>query len=334
MTVEAHPVDTLLRGITGDPSPTISEILGARRRLSAAIAAEARRGRRGGFLASPWWRRTSAALSAAALVVAAVAVAGTLRPRPVTALGDLAQVAERIDQPVVGAGEYAFAGSTDDVLQIVAGVDVGLPDREAVAYVLEIVTDRWVAPDGTIHEERLVQSPRFFDADAERAYYGSDLPEADRLGTLVVGDFAPESTELGVRDWPLDSGDLLETMRIHVSSEGRELDDTAAIIELAADLLRPSNAPAELRSAVFEAMSLLDVEAAKLDSGGVVVTYETVDEFGIESEFTLEFDAAANLVRERKVWLEDAPMFGVPAGTVVLDSQSSPSRVVESLERP
>ena len=336
MIAEAHPVDTLLRGITGEPSPTHADVLGGRRALLRAIATESQPSTRGVSVPSIWWRRATAVLSVAALVVAAVAVAGLLRPQPVTALGDLARVAEQVEAPAISSGEYRYAGSTDVTLEFRAGSELGLDERDTVVYLLPHVRDRWVDEAGSIHEELLTLEPRFFDPDVEAAYYASGVDKADRVGETVVSDFAQESlTVFGVREWPTDTDELLDAMGVYVSSQGNDVDATGPLVELAADLLRWSSATPELRSAVIEALGTLDVEVTeRIDVDGLAVAVTFVDVSGIRSRLILEFDEDANLVRERHVWLEDVPALGVPAGTVVLDSQLSPGRVVGSLHRP
>lgn len=336
MTVEAHPVDTLLRAIAGEPSPTRDDVLAARRSLLRAIATEAQRSVKGFSLPSIWWRRVTAAISVAALVVAAVAVAGLLRPQPVTALGDLARVAERVEPLAIASGEYTYTASTEVRLESRAGSDMGLDDRGDLVYLLPLVRDRWLAADGSIHEEVLVGSPQFFDPEVEAAYYASGFAEVDGVGITTVSDYQQESgTVLGDRDWPTDTSELLDAMRAYTSSQGDAVIGDAQLVELAADLLRSSEASPELRGAVLEALGRLDVDVnERVGEAGLAVAIDFVDVAGISSRLILEFDADANLVREREVWLEGVPELDIPAGTVILDSQLSPGRVVGSLHRP
>jgi hypothetical protein len=179
----------------------------------------------------------------------------------------------------------------------------------------------------------MIGDPTFFDRAVADAYAASGLAEQDRVGATEVNEFTPEATVLGVRDWPTDRDSLLEAMVAYVSNQGREVAEVAAVVELASDLLRASGASPELRAAVIGALDELEVEVtARTGGDGVAVAFDYVDE--VRARRVLEFDRESNLVRDRLVWLEDAPLYGVPAGTAFFDSQLSPSRVVESLKRP
>ena len=333
MSAEAHAVDTLLRDLAGDPSPSSNDVLAGRRRLASAIAAEVRPQARRRSLAHAWWRRSVVAASAVALVVAVVAVAGLLRPQPVTALGELAHVAERVEPVALSGGEYFYTRSVESQLIIVTGSEIGLDDRAYAAYLLPLVRDRWVDGDGDIYEEVTVGAPQFFDDAVEAAYAMSGLAGQDGVGSTEVSEFTPEVTVLGVRNWPTNPDALRNAMAAYASNQGREISDDAALVELAGNLLRATGATPELRAAVIGVLDDLDVDVTTRSAGsGVVVALDYQDE--LRARLILEFDDDANLVRDRLVWLEDAPLYGVPAGTAFFDARLSPSRVVESLTRP
>jgi len=331
VSAEAHSVDIVLRDVAGDPSPSASDVLAGRRLLVSAIAAErapdARRRAHG-----IRWRWVAAASSVVALV-AAVAVTGLLRPRPVTALGELAQVAERVERAPLAAGTYDYVRATESRLLVVAGSEIGLADRAYVAYAVPLVRDRWVSGDGVIHEEVTHGQPVFFDSVVEAAYATSGLAVVDRIGATDVAEFTREATVLGVREWPTSRDELVVAMRAYVSGRGSDVAEVAALVDLAADLLRASGATPKLRGAVIAALDTLDVDVAtRREGGGLAVAVEFEDV--VRARRVLEFDASANLVRDRLMWLEDAPLYGVPAGTAFFDTQLSPSRVVESHTRP
>ncbi len=333
MSAEAHAVDTLLRDLAGDPSPSSNDVLAGRRLLASAIAAEARPLVRRRSLDHAWWRGVSVAASAVALVVAVVAVTGLLRPQPVTALGELAHVAERMEPVALSGGDYLYTRSVETQLIIVTGSEIGLVDREYAAYSLPLVRDRWVDGRGEVYEEVTVGAPVFFDDVVEAAYAASDLPERDGVGATEVSEFTPEATVLGVRTWPTNPDELYDAMAAYVSNQGREIPEAAALVELAGDLLRATNADPELRAAVIGVLDDLDVDVTTRSAGsGVAVTLDYQDE--LRARLILEFDDDANLVRDRLVWVEDAPLYGIPAGTAFFDTQLNPSRVVGSLTRP
>lgn len=333
MSAEAHAVDTLLRDLTGDPSPSPSDVLAGRRLLASAIAAEARPLVRRRSLDHAWWRRISVAASAVALVVAVVAVTGLLRPQPVTALGELAHVAERVEPVALSGGQYLYTRSFESQLIIVTGAEIGLVDRAYAAYSLPIVRDRWVDEDGGIYEEVSVGAPEFFDDAVEAAYGASGLAEQDGVGTTEISEFTPEATVLGARNWPTDPAALRDAMRAYASNQGRDISDDAALVELAGNLLRATGASPALRAAVIGVLDDLDVDVTTRSAGsGLVVALDYQDE--VRARLILEFDDDANLVRDQLVWLEDAPSYGVPAGTAFFDTQLSPSRVVGSLTQP
>jgi hypothetical protein len=301
--------------------------------LASAIAAEARPTVRRRSLDHAWWRRISVAASAVALVVAVVAVTGLLRPQPVTALGELAHVAERVPPVALSAGEYLYTHSVETQLIIVTGPEIGLVDREYAAYSLPLVRDRWVDGRGEVYEEVTVGAPVFFDDEVGAAYAASDLAASDGVGTTEVSEFTPEVTVLGVRNWPTDPDALRNAMAAYASNQGRAIPQEAALVELAGNLLRATGAAPELRAAVIEVLDDLGVDVTgRSDGTGVAVALEYEDE--LRSRLILEFDDDANLVRDRLVWLEDAPLYGVPAGTAFFDTQLSPSRVVGSRTQP
>ena len=333
MSAETHAVDTLLRDLAGDPSPSSDDVLAGRRLLASAIAAEARPMVRRRSLDHAWWRRISVAASAVALVVAVVAVIGLLRPQPVTALGELAHVAERVPPVALSAGEYLYTRSVETQLIIVTGPEIGLMDREYAAYSLPLSRDRRVDGRGEVYEEVTVGAPVFFDDEVEAAYAASDLAARDGVGTTEVSEFTPEVTVLGVRNWPTDPGALRNAMAAYASNQGRAIPPEAALVELAGNLLRATGAAPELRAAVIEVLDDLGVDVtAGSDGTGVAVALDYDDE--LRARMTLEFDDDANLVRDTLVWLEDAPLYGVPAGTAFFDTRLSPSRVVGSLTQP
>lgn len=338
LTPETHPVDQLLRAVTGDPAPSLADHLSGRRALADAIASEGAGARvrsrpaRGFRPVASWWRPASLATSALVLAIAVVAVAGLLRPQPVTALGELAEVAERVAAPAADAGEYLYTRTFEASVTSVLASELGLDRDGYVSYVRRVFEERWVALDGSVHREITFQSPVFFDAEAEAAFAASLHGDFEPVGETVIDDFV-EVSVLDARSWSEEAATLLGEMRTFVTNEGNAIVNDAAVVELAADLLRAPDATPELRSAALGALDLMDVEIQqRSNTESVIVSIQyTVD---VVQRLELEFDSMANLVGERLIQLEASPVAGTPAGAVLQDSTYSPARVVPSLDAP
>ena len=264
------------------------------------------------------------------LVFAVVAVTGLLRPQPVTALGELAEVAEQVAPPTAATGEFIYTRTLESAVTSLPGAELGLDDRIDVAFLERSVVERWVAPNGSIHEERTFEAPVFFDSEAEAAYVASEPVGSELVGQTTVDDFTPTSI-LGERAWPEDPEELLVAMRTFVTNEGSAVISDASVIGLAADLMRAPKATPSLRSAVLGAVDLMDVEIQERSNGrAVIVSLQFTEE--VLQRFELEFDADANLVRERLVYLEALPEAGIPAGATIEETVYSVPRVVDSLD--
>ncbi len=339
MTPEVHPVDALLRAAVGDPAPSLADQMRGQRALAEVIAAEhidgatLSRSPRRSSSPAPWWRPASLATAALVLLFAVVAVAGLLRPQPVTALGELAEVAERVASPTAGASEYVYTRTSESSLSTVAGAELGLDHREFVSYLQRFVVERWEAPDGSVHQETIFEAPKFFDAEAQAAYAGSPLETFEAVGEVRVDNFAAAPSILSARAWPETPEDLLSAIQVYITNEGNAVVAEARVMELAADLLRATGAKPELRSAVLGALDLMDVEIQeRSNTQSVIVSLQyTLD---VRHRLELEFDANAFLIREKLVRLDASTLAGTPAGAVVQESMYSPARIVDSLDAP
>ncbi len=337
MSYEDHPVDTLLRALAVDPGPTYADVLTGRRALEAAIAAgvaapgRALPHRR--WLPSNWLRHASAGAVAAAVLIAVVVGAGVLRPEPVTALGELAQVAERAEAVSAGRGEYTYTRASEIAPRFVDRADLGLEGTGQVVYLVPTERERWLASDGVIIEATTYGDPAFFDAAAEAAYEAVGMAERDQIGQTVVSEYRSTDSILDQRAWPSDPGALLVALRSQVSSEGNPIAETAAIVELAAELLSETNAAPGLRAAVIEVLDELGLEVVERSNGAaVVVGVEYVDTVPVRRE--LVFDGDANLVAERVVLIDGDSSVGIPAGAVLEQSTFEPVRTVDSVDLP
>ncbi len=178
-----------------------------------------------------------------------------------------------------------------------------------------------------------VGEPEFFDAEAEAAYRTGSLSIFDGVGEVFVNDFTAEATDLGARSWPTEPAALIAAMRAYVSGQGSSIAEDAAVVELAADLLRVSTAPPELRAAVIRILDRAGVDVAeRAEAEGVVVSIRYVDQ--VLTLLELEFDADANLILERVTWLDEFPLAGTPAGAILQESVYTPAQVVDSYDRP
>lgn len=339
VTYEPHPVDTLLRAAAGDPSPSYADVLKARQALDAAIAAEtvspplaASRPRRVPPFRS-WWRPVSTAAVVMAILIVVVAVAGLLAPEPVTALGELATVAERRDPVVAAESQYAYSRLEQVRTEFLEGADMGLPERGVVAFQLPRQRETWRAGDGSVFERTIIGEPLFFDSETEAAFAASGLDERFQVGEVTESEYVETRSILAERLWPTDAGVLLAAMRSWVSNEGNPVSETAAVVELAGELLRETGAEPELRAAVLRALDELGLDTFASDDGRrTTVAIQYVD--GEVVRLELQFDADANLVAERLIWVDDSSELGVAAGTAILQSEYSPVRTVDSIDVP
>lgn len=328
MSTQGHPLDLLLREATGSPQASETEYLHGRRMLNAAIAAEAKRA--SGFARAGQWLPRLAAAGAAFVLVIAIGISiSLLQPPPVTALGELANVAERVERTSAADGEYLYSRESGVSIHVRDGADLGEPELGLVAYLLPINEETWVA-NGTRFVSRATLQPVFFSAEAEAAYFAAGLDVSDG-----VGETREETTNQPVqiideRDWPTTPGQLRQAMRSYVSNEGTAVATDVQLVELAATLLRETDASPDLRAATIRVLEDLDVEVTERgDGSGLSVGIEYTD--GVAKMRVIEFDAESNLVREYERWLEGDPQLGVPAGTIVYDATFSPVRIVAEM---
>lgn len=297
--------------------------------LNAAIAAEAQR--------TPGWSRVRgllprlAAAGVAFVMVVAIGIGISLvRPKPVTALGELANVAERVEIARAADGEYLYSTSTGVSINFRDGADIGRPELGAFAYLVPRTVETWIADDVMI-VARTTMQPKFFDPAAERAYFEAGLDADDGIGQTTEDTLSMADQIIDQRDWPTSPGQLQQAMEAYASNEGSQVATDVQLVELAAVLLRETEASPRLRAAVLRVLEDLDVDVATTSDGGVSVAIEFVD--GVRRLRVIEFDAQANLVREYETWVDGDRRLGVPAGTVVHEAAYSPVRVVTEIPR-
>lgn len=325
MNTQGHPLDLLLREATGSPEPTESDYLHGRRMLNAAIAAETRTS--AGLSRVGSWLPRVAAIGASFVVVVAIGIAISLvRPQPVTALGELANVAEQVERTAPADGEALYSRSSQTALMVREGADFGFPELGTVGYLVPRNVETWIS-DGTWRVSRATLQPIFFDPEVERAYFEAGLDAQDGIGLTVEDTFSAPDQIVDERNWPTTPGLLRQALESYVSNEGSSTADDHRVVELAAVLLRETNASPELRAAAIRVLEDLDVDVTERSDGqGVSVGFEYVNV--VPRMRVIEFDADSNLIREYEKLLEDDVELGIPAGTIVTDATYSPVRVV------
>lgn len=331
MTGDAWSVDELLRAATGDPRPPEEIVERGRRVLVAAIHEETARpatvARR---TWSPRWAVAGVILTlVAALVVTGVVVA----PQPVTALAQLAEVAEKVTVPVPSEGEYLFTSAEETVMSMRSGSELGLPALETAAYLLPTSTLSW--SDGAmVHEEMTVGHPVFFSPEVEAAYEASGLAEEEQVGEVIVSDYEVVVDDLSVQAWPTEAEELRDAMAAYVSGEGSAVPEEARIIDLAANLLREGREPAEVRAAVLRVLDSLEGVTVTEAGDIVTVAVEYADDLGVPTRTELRFDRESRLVGQSVVWPDGFAAVGAPPGTPVYEARYVPAQVVDSLDVP
>ncbi len=314
---DTHPVDVLLRAAVGEPLPTTDDVLAGRRMLLAAMRAEQERAATPS-VATSRPRRGFAVASVTALVLAVVVGASLLTPTPVTALGDLAVVAERLPAVPLGDEAYVYTKTAETSIQYHPAEALGLPTTGTVAYLLPIVRERWEGSDGIADESVRIGEPRFFDPAHKRAYNQSGLRESDGVGTLDEGGFSSVPNLLDERDWSTDPVELLEQMRVTASSQAGSDPEDAAIVSVAKNLLVDPATEPGLRSSLLQALAILDPgEIVRSPNGEVVLSVEFIDAADVPTRIEIEFDRNSNVREFRRIQPQGDPVSGVPPGTAV-----------------
>lgn len=327
MTDDSAGIDDLLRRLTGDPVPGPATIDAGRMRLMAAIHQEtavhviARR-----RSAAPWLRR----VAVAAAVVAVALTFSVITPTEVTALGDLAQVAETVAPTVATEGQYVYQVTDQAGLDSLSRADLGLRGDGIVAYLRSVQVHTWETADA-IREEVVLGIPLFFDDVAQAAYRGSPAEARERPGTATSGERERVPTRLDVRVWPTTSDALRSAMEAQVSNEPAARPQAAQVMGLAGELLRDPRIEADLRSAVIRVLDGIDGVVVGHIGDGVTVSLRYTAPPGGDTLYTLAFDGQGRLLRETETWLDGNQDLGVPAGTIVFDRRYGIPMVVDSI---
>lgn len=311
------PFDVLREQIQ-TPEPTPEDVATARGRLQQAIAAERRSAR-------PWrdWRVLAGVTAAVALVVA-VPLATTSRAQ--AALTEIAQASREAAPLEVPLGSFVATTSERSDLAIRPGEDFEL-DQEFVAYLLPTTRQVWRQPEEQFVMIRTtVGTPSFFDPLHEQAYYSAELDKADRIGKTVVDQFTDVADPILEVEWPRDPDQLLSAMNEFIGGTADSETTPSDLFTLAANLLRETNPPPELRGSILEVLAGLPLD---LDQDGDTSIKVSVLDDG--RRLTMELSVHGDLLSESTTLLEADPTLGIPVGTLISESTYQMARVVDEL---
>jgi hypothetical protein len=312
----------VLREQVQKPEPTSEQVAAARARLQRAITAEQNADKR---LRVGWNWRAVAAITVAAVLVGVAIPLLTTSPAQ-AALVEIAQAARQATPLDVPSGSYIAATSERVDIGIRPGEDFGL-DQESVAYLLPTTRRVWRQPiEQFVLIQTTVGEPTFFDSSHERAYYAAGLDAADQIGKTIVEQFADVTDPIIETDWPINSHDLLQAMEEFIGESGEVQSSPADIFLLAADLLRETNPPPELRAAVLEVLSDLPLDVEH--HGQLSTTVSLIDS---DRQLTMELSHVGALIAETITLVNEDPEHGIPAGTVLTDVHYHLPEVVDEL---
>lgn len=309
----------VLREQMQTPEPTPEDVAKARGRLEQAIAAERRRVRH-------WrdWRVLAGVAAAVALVLVAVPLATTSRAQ--AALTEIAQASREATPLEVPTGSFVATTSERTDLAIRPGEDFEL-DREFVAYLLPTTRQVWRQPEEQFVLIRTtVGTPVFFDPLHEQAYYAAELDKADRIGETVVDQFTDVADPILEAEWPSDPDQLLTAMNEFIGGTADSETQPADLFTLAANLLRETNPPPELRGSILEVLAGLPLDLDKDDDTSIKVS--VVDD---GRRLTMELSVHGDLLSESTTLLEADPTLGIPVGTLISEATYHMAQVVDEL---
>ncbi|MBA2338026.1 MAG: hypothetical protein H0V96_09785 [Acidimicrobiia bacterium] len=324
MTDDSAGIDDLLCRLTGDPVPGPATIDAGMLRLLAAMRQETATPTRRST--TPWLRRVAVA---AAVVAMALAVS-VLTPAEVTALGDLAEVAETVAPTIAAEGQYVYRVTEQTGLQSLSRADLGIGGSGDVTYLRSVEVHTWEGADA-IREEVILGSAEFFDPTAEAAYRGSSAEAREKPGTVVSSERERVPFPLDARLWPIATDALRGAMEAHVSNLPAETPEAAQLIDLAGELLRDPRIAADLRGAVIRVLDGIDGVVVGHVDDGVTVSLRYTAPPGGDTVYTLAFDGQGRLLRETETWMDGNDAAGVPAGTTIFDRRYGIPMVVDSL---
>jgi hypothetical protein len=319
-------IEAMLRTATGDPAPSPDVIRLGMLRLETAMRSEvAARGTR----LRP--RRWSRAVAVAGLAVAIVVVGTVVIPDQVSALAQLAEVAESVLPVEADDGAFVYRVSDQTALAVVAAADLGQPGVGDISYLRNVRSRTWETAD-SVRLETELGPLEFFSAEDEAAFNASPFADRDRPGTVTVSETERVPNDLDARAWPVTTNELRRAMEAYVTNEPSDTPMAVRLMGLAGNLLRDPRIDAPLRAAVLRVLDDVDgIEVTETD-GLVTASARHLAPSGATAVSSMEFDEGAHLIRETEVWVDVPAGFGIPPGTVVFDNHHSIPEVVDEID--
>ncbi len=319
-------IEAMLRTATGDPAPSPDVIRLGMLRLETAMRSEVAAG---ATRLRP--RRWSRAAAVAGLVAAIVVVGTVVIPDEVSALGQLAEVAESVLPVEAGDGTFVYRVSDQTGLVSVSAADLGQPGVGDISYLRNVRSRTWETDDSVRLETELGPLEFFSSAD-EAAFNASPLAAQDRPGTVTVSETGRVPNDLDARAWPVTTDELRRAMEAHASNEPSDTPMAVRLMGLAGNLLRDPRIDAPLRAAVLRVLDgVAGIEVSDVD-GVVTVSARHLAPSGATAVTSMEFDEGAHLIRESEVWVDGHAGLGIPPGTAIFDSRHSIPEVVDEID--
>ncbi len=319
-------VDTTLRRLAGDETPTDIELAIARSKLDAAILGERSRRPR-----LSYHRRPLVAAVMAAVI--AVVAGGVLfaRPAPLAAaLADYAAVVLHTDPLEPAEGEFVLQRSEVVALAIVDGSELAAPGDASMAYLLIEERAIWVGADGAIEVTITPTEVRFFSEDAADAYEAANLADLDEIGvTRTVRQQGQPLLKAPVDPALFDPEGLERFLREQSRLGGSSLPEDVLLYQQLAALLSDPQSQPEIRAAAVLALeSVRGIELVERSETQITVALDYTDLAPVRH--TLELDvASAQLAANTTQLLEGIADLGVPAKTIISQTTYQP-RVITS----
>jgi hypothetical protein len=242
------------------------------------------------------------------------------------ALVEVAQAARQASPLEIPEGSFIYARSKRVDLAIRPGADFGLTD-DSIAYLLPTTRQVWRSPDNAfvlIHTT--VETPRFFTAEVEDAYYEANLDQADHVGETLIDRFTDVADPIIEASWPTDPVELRAAMDAFITQGGSQSATPAAVFQLSGNLLRETNPTPELRAAVLEVLAQLPLELDSRSEGGLTVSI--VDH---ERQLSISLSNDGALLFETITLLQADPDLGLPEGALFSAATHDPTTVVDQL---
>jgi hypothetical protein len=318
----------MLRRLVGDDMPPTDDEMGlARAKLDAAILEESTSQRHGRAGVLP--RRRLAAAVAMALVVAVVA-GSVLVARPAPLAAALAEYVEVVlETEPLEPVEGEFIVQTTELVQLTI-VDGSLLELDVpeVAYIIIEQRKTWVGADSIIQMASTPTETRFFSGATAAAYKNANMAEFDNIG--ITTTVRQELDDLS--DLPTDVQALEAFLREQIRLGGTELPEDVLLYDELASILGDPLAPPKVRAAAALTLNSIDgIELVEINETQIVVALEYIDP--VRVRHTLELDlSSSQLTQNTTQLLEDHGMLGIPAGTII--NQTNHDRLDVTTDRP